>query len=116
MARGREARDEDLQPLDRGVDEPHRSAAAVLLRHHMPGLQRMADLERDAAMLDLAVQRKAELALGFEPLSLEGVACPAEISQDGKFQPAVGSVPHAWIIRRLVTSPCRVKTPCWETA
>ncbi len=61
-----------LQALDRGIDEAHRAADRAFLAQHVPGLQRLADLELDAAMLDLAEEREAELALRVEPDRVEG--------------------------------------------
>ena len=53
--------DLDLQPLDRGIDEAHRAAGRAFLAQHVPGLERLAQLEPHAAVLDRAVEREAEL-------------------------------------------------------
>ena len=71
---GDEAVGLDLQPLDRGIDVAHRAAAAALFAQHMPGLERLAQFQLDAAVVDLAEDGKAEFALRLEPVRLESVA------------------------------------------
>src|SRR5262249_40625984 len=51
MARRIEVLNADLQPLDRGVDEARGAADETLLAQHVPGLERLAQLEIDAAGL-----------------------------------------------------------------
>ena len=41
---GREARDLHLQPLDRRIHVAHRAAGRAFFAHHMPGLERLAQL------------------------------------------------------------------------
>src|SRR5580700_1455766 len=77
-----ETRDFDLQPLDRGIDEAHRGAGIALLAQHVPGLDRLAQLELDAAVMYGAAQRKTKLPLRLEPDRIEGVAGGFEIVQD----------------------------------
>ncbi len=79
MPRVVQAADLDLQALDGAVDIAHRAAAARLLAQYVPGLESMAQLEREAALGDAADQREAELEMRCEPLGLEAVACGAEI-------------------------------------
>ncbi len=74
-------RDLDLQALDRGIDIAHRAAAARLLAQHVPGLQRVAQLELEAALRDLADPREAELEMRREPIRREAVAGLAEIGE-----------------------------------
>src|SRR5947209_1127469 len=50
----------------------------------MPGLERLTDFELHAAMLDRAAERKAELALRFEPNGIEFVTRVAEIAEDAE--------------------------------
>ena len=52
----------DLQPLGRTVGVARRAADRAGLAQHMPGLQRLAELELDALVFDLAAEREAELA------------------------------------------------------
>src|SRR5947209_15500583 len=47
----------------------------------MPGLQRLAEFELHAAMLDRAAEREAEFALRLEPDGIELVAGIAEIAE-----------------------------------
>src|SRR6185369_5325353 len=51
----------DLQPLHRRVDIAHSAARRALFAEHMPGLQRLPQFERDAAMMDAAEHRKTKL-------------------------------------------------------
>src|SRR6202030_3495868 len=60
-----------LEPFDRRVDVSYRSARAGLLAEHVPGLERLTQLEVDAAPGDRAVERKPELQMRREPLRLE---------------------------------------------
>ena len=73
--------DLDLQPLDRGIDEARGAAGAALLAEHVPGLQRVAQLELDAAVGDRAVEREAEFALRVEPHRIERIAGAAQIAE-----------------------------------
>ncbi len=79
MAARIEPLDLDLQPLDRGIDEAHGAARRAFLAEHVPGLERVAQLEPHAAVVDRAVEREAELALRLEPGRIEAVAGAAEI-------------------------------------
>src|SRR5580692_9286176 len=76
------ARDLDLQPLDRGIDEAHRGAGIALLAQHVPGLDRLAQFEADAAVADGTAHRKPELPLRLEPGRIEDVTGGFEIVQD----------------------------------
>ena len=63
----RQSRDLDLQALHRGVDVAHGAAGRALLAHHVPGLERLAQLQLDAARCELAIARKAEFEMRREP-------------------------------------------------
>src|SRR5579864_1896696 len=77
-----EALDLDLQPLDRRIDEAYRGAGIALLAQHVPGLDRLAQFERDAAVMHGAAHRETKLPLRLEPGRIEGVAGGFEIVQD----------------------------------
>ena len=62
------ARELHLQPLGRRVGVARRSADRAGFAEHMPRLQRLAQFELDAFVLDLAAERKAELGLRFVPV------------------------------------------------
>src|SRR6476659_8975368 len=64
----------DLQPLDRTIDIAHGAAGRALFAEHMPGLQRLPQFERDAAMMDATEGRKSKLELGRIPFRREFVA------------------------------------------
>src|ERR1700748_364065 len=64
----------DLQPFDRGIDIAHGAACAALLAQHVPGLQRLPQLQRDAAVMDAAEGWKAEFELREIPFRREIVA------------------------------------------
>src|SRR6478672_9245840 len=64
----------DLQPLYRRIDIAHGAAGRALFAEHMPGLQRLPQFERDAAMMDAAESRKTKLELGRIPFRREFVA------------------------------------------
>ena len=51
----------DLQPLDRRIDIAHGPAAGPLAQH-VPGFERLAHFQCNAAMVDPAEQRKAKRA------------------------------------------------------
>src|SRR5260370_10403983 len=78
MARGVEALQFDLQALDRGIHEAGGAAARRLFAQDIPGFERLAQLQPDAAVGDLAVNRKTELALGVEPFRVEAIAFAAD--------------------------------------
>ena len=50
----------------------------------MPRLQRLAQFELDALVLDLAAERKAELGLRFVPVGAKRIAVRLEIGEDAK--------------------------------
>src|ERR1700722_9103516 len=50
----------------------------------MPGLQRLAQFELDAFVLNLTAEREAELGLRFVPVGAEGVAVRLEIGEDAE--------------------------------
>src|SRR5712671_2731185 len=81
MARRVEALQLDLQALDRGIHEAGRAACGDLLAQDIPGFERLAQLKPDAAIGDLAVNRKTELALGVEPFRNEAIALAADFLQ-----------------------------------
>jgi len=74
-----QALDLDLQALDGAVDIAHRAAAARLLAQHVPGFERVAQLELDATLGHAADQREAELEMRREPVGLKAVTRGAEI-------------------------------------
>ena len=74
--------DFDLQPLDRGIDEPRGAAGYAFFAEHVPGLDRLAQFEPHAGMLHGAADREAELPLRLEPGRIERVAGALEIVQD----------------------------------
>src|SRR5215471_1261037 len=73
--------DLDLKALDRGIDKARGAADHAFFSEHMPGLERLPQFERDAAVLDRTEIRKAEFALGFEPGRIERVAGAAQIAK-----------------------------------
>ena len=74
MAAFDEARRLDLQPLHRTIDIAHGAAGRAFFAEHMPGLQRLPQFERDAAMMDAAERRKTKLELRRIPFRREFVA------------------------------------------
>src|SRR5439155_23045626 len=64
----------DLQAFDGRVNIAHGAAGGSLFAEHMPGLQRLPQFERDAAMMDAAEHRKAKLELGGVPFVRKLVA------------------------------------------
>ena len=66
----------------------HRAADGAFLAEHMPGLERLADFEPDAAVLDDAADGKAEFALRLEPFRLEAIAGAIEIGEHAHGNPA----------------------------
>src|SRR6516225_2712728 len=70
----------DLQPLEGGINKTHRAAGHILVED-MPGLDRLAQLQRDASTLDGAVDWETELPLRLEPDRIEGVTGASEIIQ-----------------------------------
>ena len=68
-----------LQPLDRGIDEAHGAADRALLAHHVPRLERLAQFQLDAVVLDLAAEREAEFELRLEPFGAEVEAVLLEV-------------------------------------
>ena len=71
--------DLDLQPLDRGIDEAHGGALRAILAEHIPGLERVPQLQPHAPIGDRAVGGKTKLALRFEPSRVEAVARAPEV-------------------------------------
>ena len=57
-----------LQPLDRRIDVAGGAAGRAFLAEHVPRLERLPQLELDAARADVAEQREAELEVRREPL------------------------------------------------
>src|SRR5262249_15871426 len=81
MARRVEALQLDLQALDRGIDEAGGAACGDLLTQDIPGFERLAQLQPNPAVRDLAVNRETELALAIEPLRIEAIALAADFIQ-----------------------------------
>ena len=69
----------DLQPLDRRVDVAGGAAGAGLLAEHVPGLDRLPQIQGHAVGGDAAGEREAEVAVGPEPIGHERVAGAAQI-------------------------------------
>jgi len=61
-----------MVPLERGVHVARGPADRALLAEHVPGLERLAELDLDVAEREAPVARKAELVVGAEPLRIEG--------------------------------------------
>ena len=57
----------------------HGAADGALLAHDVPGLERLAQLQLDAAIFHLAAEREAELLLRLEPFGVEGEAVLAQV-------------------------------------
>ncbi len=74
IAIGRQAGHLHLHALDRRVDVANGTARRALLAHHVPRLERMTHFELDAARLEVAVLRKAELEVRREPRAVDGKA------------------------------------------
>ncbi len=68
----------DLELLHGGIDVANRAAGRAFLAEDVPRLERRAELEIDAVVVDFALDREAELEVGREPLGLEGIAGPFE--------------------------------------
>src|SRR5262249_10705427 len=71
----------NLQPFGRTVDIAYCAADCAGLPQYMPWLQRMSDLQSDAARGYAPVHRKAELALCFEPDRLEIVTRAPQVTE-----------------------------------
>ena len=80
VPRRREAVDPDLQPLDRRVDVAG-GRAARLLPEHVPGLDRLAQLDRDPVDVRHAEAREAELEERLEPGGVEREAVLAQVAR-----------------------------------
>src|ERR1700688_2571691 len=79
IARRREARDLDLQALHRRIHIAHRASRRTLLAHDVPGFERLAQLELDAARGEIAVLGKTEFKVGGEPIRLEFETFPPHL-------------------------------------
>src|SRR5665647_3629742 len=78
----------DLKAFYRGVDESDRAAAGALLGQHVPGFERLAHLQLDAAIFNRAAEREAEFALRREPFGIEVIAGAGKIGEHaGKILP-----------------------------
>src|SRR5271170_2273718 len=84
MTSGHQALRLDLEAFDGRIDIARGAACGRLLAQHVPGLQRGANFDIDAAALDAAVQRKAEFALRLEPDRIDGVSRAREIGEHPK--------------------------------
>ena len=82
MARAGHPRDLDLQTFDRRVDVPRGAGTTDLFAQHMPRLDRLPHLDRDAVVGDGAEARKAELDERVEPASVHRVAEGIELGDD----------------------------------
>ena len=74
IAIGREPAHLDLDALERGVDIAHRAARGAFLAHHMPGLERLPQLERADSERLIAELRKAKFEMRREPIEAQGKA------------------------------------------
>ncbi len=72
----------DLQSLDRRVDIARGAGAAHFFAQHVPRLDRLPQLDRDAVVVDGAEAGKAELDERREPFLRERVAETGEIGDD----------------------------------
>src|SRR5580700_7478944 len=70
----REPRSLHLHALERGVDEASGRARGALLAHDVPGLERLTQLDLDAARAEVAVLREAEFHMRREPLGAQRIA------------------------------------------
>ena len=61
-----------LQPFGRTVGVTRGAADRAGLAEHMPGLQRLAQLELNALVVDLAAERKTKFRLRLVPVGPEG--------------------------------------------
>src|SRR5262245_44464618 len=73
-----------LQTLDRGIDEARGASGCPLLAQHVPGLERLAQFEPHAAVMDHASEREAEFALRLEPGRIDAIAGAGEIIENGQ--------------------------------
>src|SRR3954447_20548977 len=73
--------DSNLQPFNRGIDEPGGAADRSFLAEHMPRLQRLANLKLNTAMGDGAVERKPEFTLRIEPHRIEWIAGVTQVAE-----------------------------------
>ena len=71
-----------LHPLGRRIGVAGGAADGAGLAEHVPGLERLADLELDALVFDLAAERKAELGLRLVPVGAEVEALELEVGED----------------------------------
>src|SRR6478672_12741629 len=100
MAAGIETLDFHLQPLDRGVHEARRDSGGGVFAKHMPGLQRVTQLQVHATIGNGAVEWKAKLALGVKPVRREIVAGATKILQDTEKVLPHAVLQHESIVQR----------------
>src|ERR1700733_5138363 len=72
----------DLHALQRGVDIACGSADSALLAHDVPGLERLPQLDLDAARSEGAVLREAEFHMRSEPFRPQWIACSILLRDD----------------------------------
>src|SRR5437762_11071499 len=72
----------DLQAFDRGVDVARGAGARNLLAEDMPGLDRLAQLDRHTVIVDATETRKAELDEGIEPFEREPIPESVQLADD----------------------------------
>ena len=77
-----------LDALQRRVHIAHGAAGRAFLAHHMPGLERVAQRQLDAARLHLADQREAELEVRREPGHVERRSRPAHVGDARRRSPS----------------------------
>src|ERR1700674_4634460 len=65
---GHEAADLDLDALERRIDVPHRAARHALFTHYVPGLERLAQLERGAPHGDVAKHGESKFEVRRKPV------------------------------------------------
>ena len=78
----RSAGDLDLDAFDRGIDVAGRAAAGGFFTEDVPGFQRVAQFDGDAACGDGTDQGKAKFKVRREPFVLERIARVAELLEN----------------------------------
>ena len=82
VARAGQAGHLHLQPFDRGIHVPNRRSGDPFLSHHVPRLERLAQLDVHAAARDGAAEGEPELQMRREPRGLERVSAAPQVGHD----------------------------------
>src|SRR5882672_3085257 len=97
-----------LEPLDRRIDEARGGAGHGIFTKHVPGFERLPQLELHAAASSGTIEWKAELALRFEPHRIEAIARAAQIIEHAEKILPHEMAQHESIMQRR--APARERT------